>query len=486
MKTLMKYTPKQIDEISHGKPSEIAAFITGLLLYIEKLENHIVTLETRVKVLERQVGLTSTNSSKPPSSDGLRKPKSLRETGGKKGAPKGNDGHTLEMIDQPDEIKWHKVKVCPHCETSLTDVRSEGYARRQVFDLPFPRTVVTEHRVEKKCCPHCSAHQQASFPENVIAPAQYRDGWTAWCTYLNVFHYLPLERISQLFQDLTGYRPSEATLLNRLASVSKKIEPLNIYIQEQLVKSPVLHADETGLRIEGKTQWLHVVSNSEWTLYHVHKNRGKIAIDERGCLPIYRGTLVHDCWASYFHADYSFTHALCGAHLLRECQGIIDYDHHQWATDMKNLLQEACYHKKKWGHDGKPIENAIVLDWEQRYDRILEQGEKEWITNSKPDAPTKRGRKKKSKAANLGERLRIHKSTVLRFIRDEHVPFDNNLAERDIRMMKVKQKVSGTFRKQEGAEEFARIRGFISTLRKQNRDIFSSLTSVVHGQFSFE
>jgi transposase len=419
----MKYTPKQIEGIRHGKPAEIASFITGLLLQIDQQKAHIIKLETRVKVLERQVGLTSTNSSNPPSSDGLRKPKSLREAGGKKGAPKGHDGHTL---------------------------------------------------------------QQASFPKNVTAPAQYGDSWTAWCIYLNVYHYLPLERISQLFQDLTDYHPSEATLLNRLSSVSKKIEPQNTYIREQLLKSPVIHADETGIRIEGKTQWLHVVSNPEWTLYHVHKNRGKTAIEEHDCLPNYQGTLVHDCWASYFHKDYSFTHALCGAHLLRECQGIIDYDHHQWATDMKLLLQDACHHKNKWQQEGTSIEKATLLEWEQRYDRILEQGEKEWTTDSIPDSPPKRGRKKKSKAANLGERLRIHKPAVLRFIQDEHVPFDNNLAERDIRMMKVKQKISGSFRKKEGAEEFAQIRGFISTLRKQNRDILSSLISVVRGQFSFD
>jgi transposase len=482
----MKYTPKQIEGIRHGKPAEIASFITGLLLQIDQQKAHIIKLETRVKVLERQVGLTSTNSSNPPSSDGLRKPKSLREAGGKKGAPKGHDGHTLEMIDQPDEIKWHKVEVCSDCAASLMDTPSEGFACRQVFDLPLPHIVVTEHRIEKKCCPNCATLQQASFPKNVTAPAQYGDSWTAWCIYLNVYHYLPLERISQLFQDLTDYHPSEATLLNRLSSVSKKIEPQNTYIREQLLKSPVIHADETGIRIEGKTQWLHVVSNPEWTLYHVHKNRGKTAIEEHDCLPNYQGTLVHDCWASYFHKDYSFTHALCGAHLLRECQGIIDYDHHQWATDMKLLLQDACHHKNKWQQEGTSIEKATLLEWEQRYDRILEQGEKEWTTDSIPDSPPKRGRKKKSKAANLGERLRIHKPAVLRFIQDEHVPFDNNLAERDIRMMKVKQKISGSFRKKEGAEEFAQIRGFISTLRKQNRDILSSLISVVRGQFSFD
>ena len=489
----MKYTPKQIEEISHGNPIEIAAFITNLLLYIEKLETHIdqqqkhiVKLETRVKELERQVGLTSTNSSKPPSSDGLRKPTSLRKSGGKIGAPKGHDGYTLKPIDQPDEIEWHKVEVCSHCETSLADLPSEGYIRRQVFDLPIPRVVVTEHRIEKKCCPNCGTKQNAPSPENVKAPVQYGDNWIAYCAYLNTYHHLPLERICQLFHDMTGYRPSEATLLHRLASISTKIEPHTTYIREELLKSAVVHADETGMRIEDKTQWLHTVSSSDWTLYHVHEKRGKIAIEDHDVLPKYRGILVHDCWASYFTTDFSFDHALCGAHLLRECQGIIDYDGHQWAADMKELLQEACHHKKKWRLENIPIKEADALEWEKRYDRILERGAKEWATDSIPDAPPKRGRIKKSKAANLATRFQLHKAAILRFIWDARVPFDNSQAERDIRMMKVKQKVSGHFRTNEGAKQFAQIRGFISTLHKQNRDILSSLISVTRGEFTFE
>lgn len=211
----------------------------------------------------------------------------------------------------------------------------------------------------------------------------------------------------------------------------------------------------------------------------------KMAIDEHGVLPQYNGILVHDCWATYFNKAYSFEHALCGAHLLRECQGIIDYDGHQWAADMKELLQETCHHKKEWRHLGTPIPKEKTLEWEQRYDQILQNGEKEWSANPIPNAPLKRGRKKKSKAANLGKRMQLHKTAILRFIQDVHVPFDNSQAERDIRMMKVKQKVSGSFRTQEGAEQFAQIRGFISTLRKQNREILSSLVSIVRGQFSF-
>ncbi len=219
----MKYTAKQIEEISHGEPTEIASFIMDLLLHIEKLETHIVKLETRVIELERQVGLTSTNSSKPPSTDGLRKPKSLRNSGGKIGAPKGHNGYTLIPADQPDEIRWHKVEVCSHCSNSLADLPSEGYIGRQLFDLPIPRVVVTEHRIEQKCCQNCGTHQHAPSPENVKAHVQYGDNWIAYCGYLHTHHHLPLERICQLFHDTAVYRTSEATLLHRLASISTKI-----------------------------------------------------------------------------------------------------------------------------------------------------------------------------------------------------------------------------------------------------------------------
>lgn len=474
----MLFSTEEIKRISHGTPTEIAAVITLLVTKID-------TLETRIKELERQIGLTSKNSSKPPSTDGLRKPKSTRKSGGKKGAPKNHDGYTLKMIDQPDVIEWHRVESCSRCAVSLKDAPSDGYIRRQVFDLPIPRIVVTEHRIEKKCCPNCTTPHQSSFPKNVNAPVQYGDSWIAWCAYLNTYQLLPLDRISQLFEDMTGYRPSEATLLNRLGAFHEKLNPFEEYIQKEIVKSDVLHADETGMRIENQTQWLHTVSSANWTLYHVHKKRGKEAINDHDILPRYKGTLVHDCWASYFLSDYSFDHALCGAHLLRECQGIIDYDDHKWATDMKNLLTEAWTVTKKARKAKVPIESSKITEWENRYDDILCRGELEWFKPPDPNAPIKRGRKKKSKAENLGSRLKLHKTAILRFIQDARVPFDNSLAERDIRMMKVKQKISGSFRTVEGAERFARIRGFVSTLRKQNREVLTSLIAVQSGHFTF-
>lgn len=422
----MKYSPAQIKEISHRELAEIETFITGLLQCIDQLERHIGKLETRVSSLERQMGLTSANSSKPPSSDGLRKPKSLRTGGGKKGAPKNHDGHTLQMVETPNIIKTHPLHSCANCDTSLQDVPVMAYSRRQVFDLPLPQLIVTEHRLEKKCCPNCGTKQQAPAPKQVNAPVQYGESWTAWCAYLHTYHHLPLERIGQIFLDMTGQRPSEAILLRGLASVSAAIQPFTTYIREELANSASLHADETGMRGQGKTQWLHTVSSDKWTLYHVHEKRRKAAIDVHDVLPTYKGTLVHDCWASYFHQDYHFEHALCGTHLLRECQGIIDYDHQHWAMEMKALLQEACHAKKEWRQTGTPISEERKRAFSLRYDQILEKGEQEWASPLQLDAPVKPRRKKKSKAANLGERFRNHKTAILRFLQDAHVPFDNS------------------------------------------------------------
>lgn len=474
----MKYTPEQVIEISKSDPDTIVSFITMLLAHIEKLE-------ARVSELERQLGTNSSNSSKPPSSDGLRKPKSLRPSGGKKGAPRGHDGHTFILSAEPDEVIRHEVETCTHCSTSLLDVPAQSLVRRQVVDLPVPRLFVTEHQSETKICPCCGQKQQAVFPKGVTAPVQYGEGWNAWTAYFSVYHCLSLERIAQLFVDLTGHRPSEATLLSQIEGVSSRLEPLETVIRQKLKTSELLHADETGLRIEGRLQWLHTATNAEWTAYDVHEKRGKEAFQAIGMLPAYTGVLVHDCWASYFSGDYHFEHALCGAHLLRECQGIIDYDGHQWATELQALLREAWTETKQAREEKRAVDPQTIADLESRYDAILDRGAHEWMSPPEPEAPQKRGRKAKSKAANLAERFRLHKPAVLRFLHDARVPFDNSQAERDIRMVKEKQKVSGTFRTPEGAQRFARIRGFISTLRKQNHKVLDSLILAVRGDFSF-
>lgn len=480
----MKLNSDQILDISKGD-KEIAAFITMLAQTIEKQAQRIEQLETRVKELERQLGQNSKNSSKPPSSDGLRKPTNLRKSGGKKGAPTGHEGTTLRFTNTPDTITIHPILTCQGCQHPLENAPVLGYEKRQVFDLPAPRVVVTEHQTQKKVCLHCGCISQAAFPTKVKAPVQYGPGFAAMTAYLHGMQLLPLERIGQLLHDLTGMRPSEATLLGFIRDMSEAMEPVLTQIKGQLLNAPVVHADETGFRVEGRGHWLHVVSNPDWTLLDIHANRGKQAIEALGFLPVYSGIVVHDCFRTYFNADYSFEHALCNAHLLRECLGIEAYDRQHWATLMREFQQESWEVVKGARLTGIPLEEEVMHAMEQRYDDILAEGRPEWTRTESITPVSGKGRTKKSKAANLGERFQLHKEAILRFIRDEHVPFDNNQAERDIRMAKVKLKVSGSFRTLRYAEHFARIRSVISTLGKQRYPILLSLAFAFRRQFSF-
>lgn len=474
----MKLTPEQVNTICKGD-QEIAGYFNALLTVVSNLEK-------RVHELERQLGQNSNNSSKPPSSDGLRKPTNLRTPGGKKGAPKGHDGTTLLSIDKPDEIIIHTLSTCTGCSSSLDTVKSQGYEKRQVFDLPPPRIWVTEHRAEKKCCPQCGLGQRASFPERINGLTQYGDGFTAWTAYLHAYQMLPLNRISRLFAELTGYGPSEATLLSSLQNMFSSLAEPEQTIRAQLLQKSVVHADETGCRIEGKTNWMHVISDPKWTLLGVHSKRGNQAMDELCFLPFYKGNVVHDCLAAYFKDHYSFGHAICNAHLLRECQGIAEHDGHEWAQRMKELLQESWKLAQASRHKQIPLDEDVIQAIKEIYDDILESGMIEWAQDSVKAKRGQRGRKAKSKAANLGERLMLHKASILRFLWDAYIPFDNNQAERDLRMVKVKQKVSGTFRTESGARIFARMRSVISTLLKQDSPVLFSLTNALRNQFSFQ
>jgi transposase len=487
----MDLTSQRVLEICKGD-EEIAVYFRALLAHNQQLietvayqARRIEQLEQRVHELERQLGQNSNNSSKPPSSDGLRKPTNLRTSGGKKGAPNGHKGHTLQFAENPDEIVTHPLATCGQCSASLDTVMSITYEKRQVFDLPPPSVRVIEHRAEKKCCPQCGLQQCAAFPAHVNAPTQYGAGFTAWTAYLHAYQLLPLERIAQLFADLTGYRPSEATLLLSLQNMSNSLKETEQTIRTELFRKPLIHADETGIRLDGKTHWVHTISDADWTLLGVHPKRGSQAMDELGFLPFYLGIVVHDCLPAYFKEVYAFDHALCNAHLLRECQGIAEHDGHEWARQMKELIQESWKLASASRRTRNPMAENLIQSILTRYDDILERGKEEWSKDEVRAKTGPRGRKVKSKAANLGERLRTYKNFILRFIWDEQIPFDNNQAERDIRMVKVKQKISGSFRTESGAKIFLRLRSIISTLLKQNRPVLSSLTSAIRGQLCF-
>ncbi len=458
----------------------------------------IQALEGRLLRLEEHLGLSSRNSSKPPSSDVTRPgPKSLRTPSGKKpGGQKGHPGNTLQLVEVPDQVVTHKVERCAGCGASLRDLATMAYEPRQVFELPPLSLYVTEHRAETKQCPCCAMTTKASFPAAVRARVQYGARYRAFLVYLNTYQLMPYDRLCQMMGDLFGSAPSAGTAANMVSACSEALGGFEEALTEELVTSAVLHADETGCYLSGHRHWLHVHATGQATLYRWHRKRGREAMDAIGVLPRFRGTVVHDGWSSYRHYEHA-RHGLCNAHHLRELVAQSDRGF-AWADQMKDLLLEiksSVDRQKAAGAAAMPAheQRSYLI----RYERILKRGMQEMpppkprlqVVRQKHGVIDLRYRKgKRDKAFCLLDRLRdrasqvLRRSSIARFMRDFSVPFDNNLAERDIRMMKVKQKVSGCFRSEEGASSFCRIRSYVSTMRKQGRDVFDALEAALTGQ----
>jgi len=452
-----------------------------LIDLIVELREVIRRQEARIQALEDQLARNSGNSGKPPSSDGLKKkPRSLREKGKRKsGGQKGHKGHTLEMVTHPDHSVSHALTTCPHCQTDVSAVSVERVEKRQVFDLPEVRLEVTEHQGEVKTCPCCGEKGKARFPEGVERAVQYGNRIKAQAVYLNTYQLLPLARISELFEDFYGHAPSEALILGTLEQAQQQIQPTLDAIETRLRQSNAVHNDETGMRVEGKLHWLHVTSTEKLTTYTVHQKRGQEAMREIGILPRFKGVSVHDGWASYFQFDCD--HALCNAHHLRELRFIEEQYQQTWASEMAQLLRDAKQEVADCPDEQQSLAPERIAFYHQAYARLLQQG---FEANPPPETPPpkKRGRQKQPPPKNLLDRLQKYQQETLAFLSDFRIPFDNNLAERDVRMMKVKQKVSGTFRTQHGAEMFCDLRAYISTARKQGRRVIHALHDALLGQ----
>jgi transposase len=457
--------------------ARIAAQATGFEQQLRELSGR---LEGRIKQLEDQLAKNSRNSGKPPSSDGYAKPapKSLRAPSGRPtGGQPGHAGCTLVQSDQPDRIEHHTVAACARCGGSLAAVPPHRFERRQVHDLPPRKLLVTEHQAEIKVCA-CGCVNHAAFPPGISAPVQYGPGVKAAAVYLNIYQLLPHARTCELLAELLACPLSEGTLANLLADGCARLEPAAGQIKTLLAQAPVVHFDESGVRVGKKLWWAHVASTATATHYAIHPKRGAEAFDAIAILPGFLGRAIHDCWAPYF--GYPCAHALCNAHLLRELTFVQDQYHQAWAGEMS-----ACLRAMKAAVDAaRPTVTALPPDqvrtFTARYQAILATGDRE-NPLAAPARVKKRGRVKQTPPRNLLARFKHHQADILAFLTDFAVPFDNNQAERDIRMLKVQQKISGLFRTEAGAQAFCRLRGYISTARKNALGALDAITRLFAG-----
>jgi hypothetical protein len=339
---------------------------------------------------------------------------------------------------------------------------------------------VTEHQAEVKKCPHCKSRIVAPFPQDVLSPAYYGDNMKAYVAYLNTYDMLSYERVCEYFADMYNHPIGEGTIFNILNQYYEKLETTEEKTKEVILASAVIHSDETGINVKGKLNWFHTVSCSVATYYLLHQKRGKKAMDEMDILPKYDGTVVHDHWSPYNKYE-NCTHAFCNAHHLRELTHAIETTDANWAKEMKRFLQISHKIVKRAKQRAQMmLKEEQIKRLELKYENIILSGHAFFPKIEK--VPKKKRVTKKPKSQNLLLRLEKYKTETIRFITDFQVPFDNNMAERDLRMIKVKQKVSGTFMSRTGGEIFARIKGYISTVKKNGLNVMDELKKVFRNE----
>jgi transposase len=484
---------ERIPGVTHAEWNALPFAVRAYIEFLEKQVERIPFLEARLAALEAQVAKNSSNSHKPPSSDGPGKPprtQSEREKSGKKpGGQGGHSGSTLKKSLTPDHRVRHSVRQCGHCNLDLSLVGPSSVEERQIFDLPSMKLECTAHEVEKKDCPGCGAHTQAAWPDLLAretSAAVYGPNLRGFGIYLTAGQLLPYGRASDVIKDLLGQSISQGTLVSWTGKASHSLASTEACIKDALATSlGAVNFDETGIRSEGKGSWLHSASNEWFTHFSFHEKRGGEAIEDIGILPRFRGIAIHDRWAPYFQFE-DCAHGLCGSHLLRDLRFIMEQEREPWAKAMRKCLRKMNEAVKKAKANGQTRFNAQTIDyWEAKYQRILKRGLLFHAGKNETEGvlakPGQRGRKKQREGKNLLDALDRRREWVLLFLKDFSVPFTNNRGEQDIRMTKVKLKISGCFRSSAGARHFCRIRGYISTARKQGWNVLDAMKSVFLG-----
>jgi len=460
-------------------PDAVVALVERLLA---THQTQVAELTARIERLEVRLNQDSHNSHKPPSSDGPAKlppRRSRRKRSGKKsGGQVGHPGATLLQVEHPDTVVTHRASTCSQCQTALTNAPVVGHERRQVVDLPTTRPQVTEHQALQVCCPQCQTVTVGQFPPDVTQPAQYGPGVKALAVYLQTYQHLPFERTQEYFRDVHQLSLSEGTLATAQVVCAERLAPVEQAIRTGVIQAEVAHFDETGLRVERKTHWLHVAGTALLTFYALQPKRGGPAMDAIGILPVFRGIAVHDALSGYF--PYACGHSLCNAHLLRDLTAVSELTRQHWPARLTALLLKIKTAVERARTKGQPhLTRRQLKAFTTQYDQLVKSG----LRANPPPKPTGRvGRPAQGPIRSLLLRLKTRAAAVLAFMHDFRVPFDNNRAEQDVRMVKIKQKVSGCFRSLAGAAIFCRIRGYLSTMRKQGHNALTVLTSVFTGQ----
>jgi len=458
---------------------ELKEVVASLELVVDTQAAEITELRARLADLEDRLGRTPRNSSMPPSAEGLSKPPApnraeRRAAKRRPGKQPGTEGKHLAQVADPDTVLTHAPAVCTDCGADLSDADVVSIERRQVFELPEVKAFVTEHRMERRRCA-CGCETKAPPPPEATAPACYGPGVRALAVYLAVHQHLPYDRMAQLFADVVGIELSGGALAQMVAEAGGALGFFSALVRDLLQEAPAVHFDETGARVSGRLHWVHVASSALYTLIDCHRRRGTLAMDDLGVIAKMNGIAVHDGWRSY--RTYDVVHALCNAHHIRELSGVGVGWTQGWANEMIDLLVEAKEAvDAAQGAGSDRLDASTLHSIRVRHGLLIAKG---WAANPVPEVGKRSGVNKT--AANLLRRLDTQRADVLRFASDFDAPFDNNQAERDVRMVKLQQKISGTWRTLVGARNYCAIRGYISTMRKHDHGVLAGLRRLFEG-----